>query len=79
MTFSGRFSGRNGWHTDTTATPDAPNYDEYGRVIADPTTRSPAFDTDLTATGLFKVSDKGLYKGYLEDLIELYEDCDIDC
>ena len=32
-----------------------------------------------TIKNRFKVSDKELYKGYLEDLIELYEDCDIDC
>ena len=84
----------NGWWVDTTAAPTQPNYDEFGVQITSPDTRNDAWDTDFSVwgtaidpnTGLevevegsFKVSDKGLYKGYLEDLIELYEDCDIDC
>ena len=81
--YYGRFSpaagGKDGWYIDTTTDPSATNYDDVSRVIADPNTRKPAWDTDVNASGSIRVSDKNLYKDYLKDLIELYEDCDIDC
>ena len=76
---SNRFTGKNNWWSDTADAPTATNYDEYSRPIADPDTRNDAWDTDLIATGTFNLSEKDLYKDYLKDLIELYEDCDIDC
>ena len=83
--FSGIWpSGVNGWWTNTTA-PTQTNHDEYGRptrtahtFVLDPATRD-AYDTDLTVTGTYQISDKDSYKNYLKDVIELYEDCDIDC
>ena len=75
---STRFGQKAGWWSDTSAAPTANRFDDYGRPLPDP--RADAWDTDIEIiTGSFKVSDKNLSKDFLKDLIELYEDCDIDC
>jgi len=65
-----------GWWSDTVNAPTAPTYDAKTQSTG---TRNDAWDADITVSGTVRVSDKSLYKDYLKDLVEMMDDCDIDC
>ena len=72
---------------DTLAANDAPYIDRYRRdsqTVATQTTgddveKRQSWSTSITVTGSMNWADEDLYRDFLSDYIDLFEDCDVDC